>query len=155
VFSHVGFNFKVTDMQAALGIAQLQRLDGFGATRRRNFARLHAALSQFEDRLVLPRSLPGADPSWFGYPFTLRDGGAERRRALQLHLQERRIDSRLMLAGNLTRQPGYKGLSHRVVGELANADKITESGVWVGVYPGLTDAMIDWIAESVAAFLQI
>jgi CDP-4-dehydro-6-deoxyglucose reductase, E1 len=153
VFSHLGFNFKVTDMQAALGLAQLERLDDFGAARRHNFARLHAALQQFEDRLVLPRSLPGADPSWFGYPFTLREGGGDRRRALQLHLQERRIDSRLMLAGNLTRQPGYKGLEHRVVGELANADKITESGVWVGVYPGLTDAMIDWIAQSIAAFL--
>jgi CDP-6-deoxy-D-xylo-4-hexulose-3-dehydrase len=154
VFSHLGFNFKVTDMQAALGLAQLGRLDHFGAARRRNFARLHAALTQFEDRLVLPRSLPGADPSWFGYPFTLRDGGGERRRALQVFLQERRIDSRLMLAGNLTRQPGYKRLSHRIAGELTGADKITESGVWVGVYPGLTDAMIDWIAESIAAFLH-
>jgi dTDP-4-amino-4,6-dideoxygalactose transaminase len=155
VFSHLGFNFKVTDMQAALGLAQLERLDDFGAARRRNFARLHAALSQFEDRLVLPRSLPGAHPSWFGYPFTLRDGGGERRRALQVFLQERRIDSRLMLAGNLTRQPGYRGLPHRVVGELTNADKVTESGVWVGVYPGLSDAMIDWIAESIADFPDV
>jgi CDP-6-deoxy-D-xylo-4-hexulose-3-dehydrase len=155
VFSHVGFNFKVTDMQAALGLAQLERLEHFGATRRRNFARLHEALAQFEDRLVFPRSLPGSDPSWFGYPFTLREGGAERRRALQIHLQERRIDSRLMLAGNLTRQPGYKGLEHRVAGELANADRITEAGIWVGVYPGLTDAMIDWIAESIADFLDV
>jgi CDP-6-deoxy-D-xylo-4-hexulose-3-dehydrase len=155
VFSHLGFNFKVTDMQAALGLAQLQRLDDFGAARRRNFARLDAALRPLEDRLVLPRSLPGADPSWFGYPFTLRDGGGERRRALQVFLQERRIDSRLMLAGNLTRQPGYKGLSHRVAGELTNADRITESGVWVGVYPGLTDPMIDWIAESISDFLDL
>lgn len=155
VFSHLGFNFKVTDMQAALGIAQLERLDDFGAARRHNFARLQAALAPLEDRLVLPRSLPGADPSWFGYPFTLRDGGGERRRALQLHLQERKIDSRLMLAGNLTRQPGYKGLEHRIAGDLTNADRITESGVWVGVYPGLTDAMIDWIAESISAFVDV
>jgi CDP-4-dehydro-6-deoxyglucose reductase, E1 len=154
VFSHVGFNFKVTDMQAALGIAQLERLDDFGAARRRNFARLHAALAPLEDRIVLPRSLPGADPSWFGYPFTLRAGGGERRRALQLHLQERKIDSRLMLAGNLTRQPGYRGLEHRIAGDLSGADRITEAGVWVGVYPGLTDAMIDWIAESIADFLD-
>ncbi len=153
VFSHVGFNFKVTDMQAALGLAQLERLEDFGAARRRNFARLHEALEPLEDRLVLPRSLPGADPSWFGYPFTLREGGGEERRRLQLHLQARRIDSRLMLAGNLTRQPGYKGLAHRIAGELTNADRITEASAWVGVYPGLTDEMIDWIAESIADFL--
>ena len=153
VFSHVGFNFKVTDMQAALGLAQLERLDHFGSARRRNFARLHEALAQFEERLVLPRALPGADPSWFGYPFTLREGGSRERRALQLHLQERRIDSRLVLAGNLTRQPGYKGLNHRVAGELTNADRVTEASLWVGVYPGLTDEMIDWIAESIADFL--
>ena len=153
VFSHLGFNFKMTDMQAALGLAQLERLDGFGAARRHNFARLHAALAPLEDRLVLPRALPGADPSWFGYPFTLREGGGEERRRLQLHLQERRIDSRLMLAGNLTRQPGYLGLTHRVAGELTAADRITDASVWVGVYPGLSDEMIDWIAESIAAFL--
>jgi CDP-4-dehydro-6-deoxyglucose reductase, E1 len=153
VFSHLGFNFKMTDMQAALGLAQLERLDGFGAARRHNFARLDAALRPLEDRLVLPRALPGADPSWFGYPFTLREGGADERRRLQLHLQARRIDSRLMLAGNLTRQPGYLGLAHRVAGELTAADRITEATVWVGVYPGLSDEMIDWIAESIAAFL--
>ena len=154
VFSHLGFNFKMTDMQAALGLAQLERLDGFGAARRHNFARLHAALAPLEDRLVLPRALPGADPSWFGYPFTLREGGGDERRRLQLHLQKRRIDSRLMLAGNLIRQPGYLGLTHRVAGELTAADRITEASAWVGVYPGLSDEMIDWIAESIAAFLS-
>jgi CDP-6-deoxy-D-xylo-4-hexulose-3-dehydrase len=153
VFSQLGFNFKVTDMQAALGVAQLERLEDFGAARRRNFARLHAAMASLEDRLVLPRALPGADPSWFGYPFTLREGGAAERRGLQLHLQERRIDSRLLLAGNLTRQPGYLGLEHRVVGDLAGADRITEASLWVGVYPGLSDEMIDWIAESIHDFL--
>jgi CDP-4-dehydro-6-deoxyglucose reductase, E1 len=153
VFSHLGFNFKMTDMQAALGVAQLERIEGFGAARRRNFARLHEALSPLEDRLILPRALPGADPSWFGYPFTLREGGAAERRRLQLHLRERLIDSRLLLAGNLTRQPGYRGLTHRVAGDLVNADRITEASLWVGVYPGLSDEMIDWIAESIIAFL--
>jgi CDP-6-deoxy-D-xylo-4-hexulose-3-dehydrase len=153
VFSHIGFNFKVTDMQAALGLAQLERLDDFGARRRRNFARLHEALLPLEDRLVLPRTLPGADPSWFGYPFTLRDGGSDARRELQRFLLERKIDSRLMLGGNLTRQPGFLGRDHRVVGSLENADRITEASVWVGCYPGLTDAMVDWIAESVGAFV--
>ncbi|MFL5910843.1 MAG: lipopolysaccharide biosynthesis protein RfbH, partial [Gaiellaceae bacterium] len=154
VFSHVGFNFKVTDMQAALGLAQLERLPELHAARRRNFARLHEALSPLSDRLVLPRALPGADPSWFGYFVTLREGGAAERRRLQLHLQERRIDSRLVLAGNLTRQPGYLGLDHRIAGPLDNADRITEAGVWVGVFAGLDDARMDWIAESLVEFFQ-
>jgi CDP-6-deoxy-D-xylo-4-hexulose-3-dehydrase len=152
VFSHVGFNFKITDMQAALGLAQLDRLPQLRAARIRNFARLHEALSPLADRIVLPRALPGADPSWFGYPFTLRDGNAAERRRLQLHLQERRIDSRLILAGNLTRQPGYIGLDHRVASALESSDRITEAGIWVGVYAGLDDAMIDWIAESITDF---
>jgi CDP-6-deoxy-D-xylo-4-hexulose-3-dehydrase len=154
VFSHLGFNFKVTDMQAALGLAQLERLDDFHARRRHNFARLLEALAPLEDRVVLPRALSGAEPSWFGFPFTLRDGGGDERRALQVFLQERRIDSRLMLAGNLTRQPGYLELEHRVLGDLANADRITDASLWVGVYPRLTDEMIDWVAESITEFVR-
>jgi CDP-4-dehydro-6-deoxyglucose reductase, E1 len=154
VFSHVGFNFKVTDMQAALGLAQLERLPELHAARRRNFARLHEVLEPLADRLVLPRALPGADPSWFGYFVTLREGGAAERRRLQLHLQERKIDSRLVLAGNLTRQPGYLGLQHRIAGPLDNANRITEAAVWVGVFAGLDDARMDWIAESLVDFFQ-
>jgi CDP-6-deoxy-D-xylo-4-hexulose-3-dehydrase len=153
VFSHLGFNFKVTDMQAALGLAQIARLDSFHAARRRNFARLDQALRPLEDRLVLPRALPGADPSWFGYPVTLREGGSAERRALQLHLRERRIESRQLLGGNLLRQPGYVGLEHRVVGSLANANAITERAFWVGTHPRLTEAMVDWIAESINDFI--
>jgi CDP-4-dehydro-6-deoxyglucose reductase, E1 len=152
VFSHVGFNFKVTDMQAALGLAQLERLPELHAARRRNFARLHETLAPLADRVVLPRALAGADPSWFGYFLTLRDGDPAERRRLQLHLQERRIDSRLVLAGNLTRQPGYQGLEHRIAGPLDNSDRITEAAVWVGVYAGLDDAKVDWIAESIVDF---
>jgi CDP-4-dehydro-6-deoxyglucose reductase, E1 len=154
VFSHLGFNFKVTDMQAALGLAQLERVSGFHAARRRNFARLDAALAGLDDRIVRPRALDGADPSWFGYPFILREGGPAERRELQLFLLERRIDSRLVLAGNLTRQPGYQRLRHRVAGSLTGADRVTEASLWVGCYPGLSDEMIDWIAESISDFLR-
>jgi CDP-4-dehydro-6-deoxyglucose reductase, E1 len=153
VFSHVGFNFKVTDMQAALGLAQLERLEGFHAARRRNFARLDSALADLDERIVRPRTLAGADPSWFGYPFTLREGGAAERRELQRFLLERRIDSRLVLGGNLTRQPGYQGLEHRVAGPLSGADRVTEASLWVGCHPGLTGEMVDWIAESVRDFM--
>jgi CDP-6-deoxy-D-xylo-4-hexulose-3-dehydrase len=153
VFSHVGFNFKITDMQAAVGVAQLGRVEKFHARRRANFKRIDAVLREHEDRLVLPRALPGADPSWFGYPFTLRDGTSDQRRALQVHLAKKNIDSRLALAGNLTRQPGYLGLDHRVVGSLDGADRLTEACVWVGTYPGLTDEMVDFVAESVVEFV--
>ncbi len=153
VFGQIGFNFKVTDMQAALGLTQLAKLAGFHAARRRNAARLIAALAAHEDRLVLPRTLPGADPSWFGVPLTLRDGGAAERNALQVFLQERRVDSRLMLAGNMTRQPAYRGIDHRVSGELTGADRVTEASIWLGCSPNIPDAAIDWAAESVAAFL--
>jgi CDP-4-dehydro-6-deoxyglucose reductase, E1 len=153
VFSHVGFNFKITDMQAALGLSQLDKLDGFHARRRANFARLDAAMRPLEDRLVLPRTLPTADPSWFGYPLTLRDGDARRRTDLQRFLLERGIDSRLLLAGNLARQPGFIGLEHRAAGSLEHADRITEAALWVGCWPGLDEARLDWIAESLTDFL--
>jgi CDP-4-dehydro-6-deoxyglucose reductase, E1 len=153
VFSHVGFNFKITDMQAALGLAQLQRLEGFHAARRRNFAQLDGALSDLDERIVRPSTLDGADPSWFGYPFTLREGGPKERRDLQLFLLERRIDSRLVLAGNLTRQPGFQGLRHRVAGPLSGTDRVTEASLWVGCHPGLSGEMVDWIAQSIREFL--
>jgi CDP-4-dehydro-6-deoxyglucose reductase, E1 len=153
VFSHVGFNFKVTDMQAALGVTQLGKLEAFGRRRRENAAYLARALAPLAEQLVLPRTLPGADPSWFGFPLTLREGGADRRRRMQEFLLERRIDTRLLLAGNLVRQPGFQGHEHRVSGNLMHADRITEAAIWVGCWPGLSTEMLDWIAESVAAFL--
>jgi CDP-4-dehydro-6-deoxyglucose reductase, E1 len=154
VFSELGFNFKVTDMQAALGLAQLERLGDFHAARRANFARLDAALAELDDEIQRVRATEGSDPSWFGYPFTLREGGAERRTALQRFLLERRIDSRLLLAGNMTRQPGLLGREHRIAGSLDNTDRITESSLWVGCYPGLSEPMIDWIADSLLAFFR-
>lgn len=153
VFSHVGFNFKVTDMQAALGVTQLGKLEAFGRRRREHAAYLANALAPYAGELVLPRALPGADPSWFGFPLTLREGGADRRRRMQEFLLERRIDTRLLLAGNLVRQPGFQGREHRVSGDLAHADRITEAAIWVGCWPGLSTAMLDWIAESVGSFL--
>ena len=101
-------------MQAALGVTQLDKLEEFGRRRRENAAYLAAAFAALEDRFVLPRTLPGADPSWFGFPLTLREGGADRRRRMQEFLLERRIDTRLLLAGNLVRQPGFQGREHRV-----------------------------------------
>ncbi len=154
VFSHLGFNFKVTDMQAAIGLAQLDRVEGFHRARRENFKIIDAGLRALEDRLVLPRTLPGADPSWFGYPFTLRDGDSATRRKLQIFLEERAIDSRLLLAGNMTRQPAYLPLNHRISGELTGADLVTDGSVWVGCHPGLSRPMIDFLVESLLEFFR-
>jgi CDP-6-deoxy-D-xylo-4-hexulose-3-dehydrase len=152
VFSHVGYNFKVTDLQAALGVVQTERLGAFAERRSANFGRLREALAPLEDAFVLPRSLPGAEPSWFGFPLTLRRGGARERRALQLHLLSRKVDSRLLLAGNMTLQPGFQGLEHRLAGPLPAADRITEAALWVGCHQQLSGPMVDWIAESLAMF---
>jgi hypothetical protein len=127
----------------------------FATQRRENFDRLHAALQPLEEHVVLPRSLPEAEPNWFGYPLTLREGGAAARRALQLHLLQNRIDSRLLLAGNMTRQPGFEGLDHRVDEDLSVSDRITDSALWVGCHPGLRPPMIDWIAECVTNWLKM
>jgi len=154
VFSHVGYNLKVTDMQAALGIAQSERLGEFARRRRENFDRLAAAMAPLEDRFVLPRSLPEAEPCWFGFPLTLRDGGAAERRALQLHLLSKRVDSRLLLAGNMTLQPGFQGLDHRIHGDLTHANRVTEASLWVGCHQQLDAAMIDWVAECVTNWHQ-
>jgi CDP-6-deoxy-D-xylo-4-hexulose-3-dehydrase len=152
VFSHAGFNFKITDLQAAIGVAQTDRLDAFAERRRANYARLHHAVQPLADRYVLPRSLPDAEPLWFGFPITLRSGGAAERRALQLHLLRRRVHSRLLLAGNMTRQPGFRGLEHRIAGPLEGADRATAASLWVGCHQQLTSAMVDWVAQSLASF---
>ncbi len=153
VFSHVGYNFKVTDLQAALGVAQTERLDAFAAIRAANFERLRAALAPLEEHVVLPRSLPGAEPNWFGFPLTLRHGGAERRRDLQRHLLARRVDSRLLLAGNMTLQPGFQGLDHRLASPLPVSDRITAGAIWIGCHQQLSPAMIDWAVAGVTNYL--
>ena len=152
VFAHAGYNFKVTDMQCALGRVQVARLAEFAARRRANFARLLAALGPLEEHLVLPRALPGAEPSWFGMPLLLRSGGARERRELQRFLLARRVESRLVLAGNMTRQPGFVGRDHRLAGTLDGADRVTEAGFWVGAHHALGEEHVDWIAESLGAF---
>ena len=151
IYAHLGYNLKITDMQAAVGLGQLDRLDGFIAGRRRNFARLHERLSPFADRLILPEATPGSDPSWFGFPLTLRETG--RRTALLRHLTERRIGTRLLFGGNLTRQPYMLGRDFRTVGDLAASDRVMHDTFWIGVYPGLGEPAIDYAAEAIGEFL--
>ncbi len=153
VFSHVGYNLKSTDLQAALGLSQLQRVNDFGATRRRNWTRLREALADAPG-LLLPRATPNSDPSWFGFALTVTPDAGFTRRGLTDFLESRRIATRRLFGGNLVRHPAYLDQPHRIVGELTNSDLMTENTFWVGVYPGLTAEMIDYIAGSIREFVR-
>ncbi|QDV35473.1 lipopolysaccharide biosynthesis protein RfbH [Tautonia plasticadhaerens] len=150
IYSHIGYNLKVTDMQAALGVSQLEKLDGFVAARRRNFDRLRAGLLPFEDCFVLPEATPGSEPSWFGFPVAVRPDAPFGRAEVVRHLNDRKVATRQIFAGNLLRQPAYREVEHRRIGDLSNSDFIMNQAFWVGVYPGLTDAMIDAMIDAFA-----
>lgn len=152
IYSHIGYNLKATDVQAALGLSQLSRLGEFGYLRRRNFAHLYAKLSDIPG-LILPSPTPGADPSWFGFPITLDPGVDVNRHDLLRFLEFRKIGTRNMFAGNIVRQPAYRDVDFRVVGDLKNADTVMARSFWLGVYPGLTAPMLDFVAESIREFM--
>jgi len=153
-YTHVGYNLKLTDMQAAVGVAQLERLPAFIEARRRNFATLHAGLRELEDVLVLPEATPHSEPSWFGFPIMVREDAPFTRDALTRFLESRRIATRLLFGGNLVRQPAYQDVNYRVVGDLANSDRVMHGAFWIGVHPGLTEEMLAYMIESVNAFCR-
>ena len=152
-YSHIGYNLKVSDMQAALGVSQLTKLDHFVARRRANFVGLERRLRERGlDRLFhLPRATAGSEPSWFGYLLTVRDGVGIDRNALVTRLEEKRVGTRLLFAGNLTRQPAFRDVTYRVHAALTHTDKIMRDSFWIGVWPGLTDPMLDYMADTLAA----
>jgi CDP-6-deoxy-D-xylo-4-hexulose-3-dehydrase len=152
IFSHVGYNLKLTDMQAAVGLAQLAKLESFVDKRKQNWQVLRAGLAAFEEYLVLPEPTPGSDPSWFGFILTVRDDAPFTRDELVGHLESRKIATRLLFGGNLTRQPAYEDVDFRVVGDLAVSDTIMERAFWIGVYPGLTDRMLEYVLDEFASF---
>ena len=159
VFSHFGYNLRATDLQAAVGCAQLERLEGFTARRRANHARLSAALAPLADLVVLPQATPGSRPSWFGFLLTLRDrakAAGVARDTIVRRLESDLIQTRMLFAGNVVRQPCFDGRravgsGYRVASALANTDRLMNDAFWVGVYPGLTDEMVDFIGQRVAA----
>ena len=153
-YSHCGYNLKITDMQAAVGLSQLDHLDGFIAARRHNFEKLTELFRPFEDWLILPEATPNSEPSWFGFPLTIRRGSGVDRDALVQYLNEQKIGTRLLFGGNLIRQPYMADRKYRVVGDLANADLVTDNTFWIGVYPGLGDSHLEFIAESVSRFVS-
>jgi CDP-6-deoxy-D-xylo-4-hexulose-3-dehydrase len=154
-YSHIGFNLKITDMQAACALAQMDRLDGFVAQRKHNFGYLKERLRSVEEFLELPAATPGADPSWFGFPVTLREKAATRRVDLLGYLDQHKIGTRLLFAGNLIRQPSMAGRSYRVVGPLTNTDRIMNDTFWLGVFPGLTEEMLDFVAGKLEAYFGV
>src|SRR5262249_50301933 len=150
--SHLGYNLKITDMQAAVGYAQLDRLDDFIARRRANFAYLKQALKPHEDIFILPEATPKSDPSWFGFPITMRDGAPFARDALIQHLNDKKIGTRLLFGGNLVRQPYMKDRNFCIHGSLDSSDKVMRDTFWIGVYPALDRNHIDYVAETITQF---
>lgn len=153
VYSHIGYNLKVTDMQAAIGCAQLGKLETFIARRKANFTQLTARLRPYEDRLLLPRATAHADPSWFGFVITVRPDAGFARNELTRFLEAHRIETRNLFSGNLLRHPAYQDIPHRVVGDLRNTDIVMNDTFFIGVYPGLTDAHLDYVADMFARFM--
>ncbi len=148
-YSHIGYNLKLTDMQAAIGVAQLEKLPGFIAARKRNFQTLYDGLSDLSEYLILPEATPKTDPSWFGFPIALRPDAPITRNAMVQYLNAHKVATRLLFGGNLLRQPAYKDVAYRTVGDLTNTDFVMNQVFWVGVYPGLDDARLDYMLQMI------
>lgn len=153
-YSHIGYNLKATDMQAAVGVAQLKKLPAFIKKRQENFQCLYDGLKALEESLILPQTTPTSSPSWFGFPITVREDAAFTRYELVRHLEDRKIATRQLFGGNLTRQPAYQGVPYRVVGDLHNSDQVMNHTFWIGVYPGLTKEMAEYVIAQFHQFVS-
>lgn len=153
-YSHLGYNLKITDMQAAVGLAQISKIDEFVAARRRNFAFLKSALAEFENIFVLPEATAKSDPSWFGFPLTVRSDSGLNRDDLVKYLNDKKIGTRLLFGGNLLKQPYMLGREYRTSGEIVNADIVMNDTFWVGVYPGLDENSLGYIVEKIGSFIS-
>ena len=151
-YSHLGYNLKTSDLQGALLMAQMKKLPGFIAARRKNWAWLHEALSPWREYLLLPEATPNSEPSWFGFLITVQEGAPFSRAELVAWLESRKIATRMLFAGNMTRQPAFVGVEHRVVGGLKNTDRVMRDTFWIGVWPGLTSAMLEYVVGSIGEF---
>ena len=154
VYSHIGYNLKVTDMQAAIGVAQLEKLDGFIRKRKDNFSTIYSMLKAYEDRIILPEATPGSDPSWFGFPISVRPGTGFTRNDLTTYLEQNGIETRNLFSGNLTRQPAYLDIRKRQVGDLTNTDFVMENTFFVGLFPGLDGPRVEYMIECFEKFFR-
>jgi CDP-6-deoxy-D-xylo-4-hexulose-3-dehydrase len=154
-YSHLGYNLKITDMQAACGLAQLAKVERFVQKRRENFTWLQERLKTCEEFLILPKATPGSAPSWFGLPITLRENAPVERTELLTYLDQEKVGTRLLFAGNLTRQPYMQGRNYRVSGELTQSDVVMNRTFWIGVQPALRLEQMDWAATSIERYLGI
>jgi CDP-6-deoxy-D-xylo-4-hexulose-3-dehydrase len=154
-YSHLGYNLKSGDIQAAIGLAQLDRLDSFIELRKRNWAYLRSGLNDLEEFLLMPEAVPDGDPSWFGFALTVKEGGPKTRNQIVQELNESKIATRLLFGGNLLRQPAFMGTPRRVVGELINTDVVMNDTFWIGVWPGLTIPMLDYMIEQIHVILGV
>ncbi|OEC59565.1 lipopolysaccharide biosynthesis protein RfbH [Pseudomonas sp. ENNP23] len=155
VYAHLGYNLKITDMQAACGLAQLERAQEFIETRKRNFELLKTRLAGLSDFLEIAKATPNSDPSWFGFPVTLKESSGVQRVDLLKFLDQHKVGTRLLFAGNLTRQPYFQNLEYRVVGSLVNTDRTMNQTFWLGIYPGLSQEHFDFIGEKFEEFFGI
>ena len=154
IYSHIGYNLKMTDFQASIGNAQLDKLNDFIEIRKENFDYLHTRMKSLEDYFVLPKSLDKSEPSWFGYPITLRKQCTFDRREITTFLEQSKIGTRLLFGGNLLRQPAYKDITYRQVGSLENTDLIAENTFWVGIYPGISKDMLNYMHDTISKFVN-
>lgn len=154
-YSHLGYNLKITDMQAACGLAQLSKIKDFIQARKRNFSFLYQQLKACEEFIILPQATKGSDPSWFGFPITLRENAPTSRLDLLTYLEQQRVGTRLLLGGNLIRQPYMNGRNFRVCGELTNTDTVMNQTFWIGVQPALNENMLDFSAKKIASYLGV
>lgn len=154
-YSHLGYNLKITDMQAACALAQMDRLPGFIEARKQNFQFLKTRLAGLEEFLLLPEATPNSDPSWFGFPISLREDAPTSRVDLLKYLDQHKIGTRLLFAGNLTRQPYFRGRTYRTSGELKNTDIVMNQTFWIGVYPGLSETMLDYVGDKLETFFGV
>lgn len=155
IYSHLGYNLKISDMQAACGLAQMDRLPEFVNKRKINFNYLKEKLSSVEEFLILPEATTDSSPSWFGFPITIREESKVARVELLKYLDQNKIGTRLLFSGNLTRQPYFKNQNYRVIGKLKNSDRIMNQTFWIGVYPGLTEEMLSFVVDKIESFFGV
>ena len=154
IYSNIGYNLKPLDVQCAIGIEQLEKLPGFTRLRKHNFNRLFEALLPYGDRLILPRSLPGADPSWFSFPITVGKAAGFERNELVSWLEARGIETRMLFTGNILRHPAYRNISCRLAGSLGNTDRVLEGTFFLGIYPGMTEEKLDYMIAVLKGFME-